>query len=78
MGKNSMVRAKINYPTKHPSDLGYQAECEFALEPSVSMLVDEAVASGWQLRDVACAIIFMAAQRLSNSKEKDVSDSLYS
>lgn len=73
-----MARARINYPTKYPADPGYQDECEFALEPSVSMLVDEAVASGWHLRHVVCAIILMAAQKLSDGEEKRGADSLHS
>lgn len=78
MKKNSTVRAKINHPSKDPSEPGYEDECEFALEPSVSMLVDEAVAAGWQLRYVVCAVILVAAQRFSEAEEKDGLEHLHS
>jgi len=78
MEKNSMARARINCPTKDPSDPGYQAECEFALEPSVSKLVDEAMASGWQLSRIARAIMLIAAQGLSSSEQNSGSGHLHS
>ncbi|MBB3609905.1 hypothetical protein FHX11_002854 [Rhizobium sp. BK602] len=42
------------------------------------MLVDEAVASGWHLRHVVCAIILMAAEKLSDGEEKRGADSFHS
>ena len=64
-----MAKAKINRPTKEPSDPAYHVECEFALEPSFSKLVDEAVTSGWSARQVAYTLMVMAARTLTAHAE---------
>jgi len=66
-----MAKAKINAPTKDPFDPGYHLECEFALDPSFSKLIEEAVASGWPPRQVAYALMLMAARKLSDRSESD-------
>lgn len=42
------------------------------------MLIDEAVASGWLLREVVCSIIIMAGERFSNGGEKAELDNFHS
>jgi hypothetical protein len=59
-----MARAKINEPVRTVMDPDYQWECQSALEPSLSWLADEAVASGWNHAEVVHALMLISARRL--------------
>lgn len=72
------MKTRINPPTKDRSDSAYQAECEFALEPSVTTLIDEAVAAGWTLRHVVYAVILIATQRFNGINEEGRTDRFHS
>jgi hypothetical protein len=52
---------RINPPTHTPSDPQYPHECRFALEPSISRLIEMAVEAGWDRNHVAWAIMMLAS-----------------
>lgn len=61
-----MAKATIN-PPQHPvDDSRYQPECQFALEPSVTKLLQLAEEAGWDARQAAYAIMMLAAQTASD------------
>lgn len=49
-----------NHPVTHP---GYQRDCQFALEPSVTKLLELAVAAGWDQNQAIDAVLVLAAER---------------
>ena len=65
-----MARARINEPARRVRDPGYQQECQSALEPSLSWLADEAVASGWNKTEVVYALMLISVRRLAGSCER--------
>jgi hypothetical protein len=65
-----MAKNKIKGPTRNPSDHEYQTECQMALEPSLSYLVDAAVKSGWPKRQATYALMVMAAKELTGLEKE--------
>lgn len=62
-----MAKAKIN-PPQHPvGDSKYQAECQFALEPSVTKLLQLAEEAGWDAHQAAYAVMMLAAQAATDA-----------
>jgi hypothetical protein len=59
-----MAQPRINEPARRAMDPGYQQECQSALEPSLSWLADQAVASGWDDAEVVYALMLISARRL--------------
>lgn len=55
------MNASINPPSRLSSPESYQAECLFALEPSVETLIGAAVDAGWKREAIALAILMIAA-----------------
>lgn len=55
-------RVRINAPTKLPTDADYALECRFCLEPSLTKMIELAVAAGWDRKHVAFATMFLAAE----------------
>lgn len=55
---------RINPPNQSVSHPGYQRDCQFALEPSVTKLLDLAVAAGWDQEHVIDAVLVLVASRL--------------
>lgn len=54
--------ARINAPTNDVLDADYSAECRFAIEPSLTKMIELAVAAGWDRQQVALAAMFLAAE----------------
>jgi hypothetical protein len=50
-----------DHPLTHPD---YQRDCQFALEPSVTKLLELAVAAGWDRNHVIDAVLVLAAEQL--------------
>lgn len=63
---------RINPPTHTPSDPQYTHECRFALEPSVSRLIEMAVEAGWHRNHVVWAIVMLASPAASDDGDADV------
>ncbi len=55
------MNASINPPSPLSSQESYQAECLFALEPSIETLVGEAVKAGWKRDAITLAILMIVA-----------------
>lgn len=56
------TKFKINGPSKKPvGSWTYQDECVFALEPSVTSLIEMAIEAGWDRNQVGCALMCLAA-----------------
>jgi len=51
------LSAFINSPTKILQEEGYGKECDFALEPSFTRLVEEAKNAGWDELQIALSLI---------------------
>lgn len=67
-----MAKAKIN-PPQHPvEDSRYQPECQFALEPSVTKLLQMAEQAGWDTRQAAYAVMMLAAQAVTDPESPEV------
>lgn len=65
------VRATINPPSGYTdNDVRYQTECQFALEPSISGLMDKAEAAGWDRRQAAFAVIALASTLVEDCFEQ--------
>lgn len=62
-----MAKAKINPPGHPVDDSRYQPECQFALEPSVTKLLQMAEQAGWDPRQAAYAVMMLAAQAVTES-----------
>jgi hypothetical protein len=56
-----MMNASINPPSHLSSPESYQAECLFAIEPSVESLIGAAEEAGWKKEAIALAIVALAA-----------------
>lgn len=48
---------QINSPSSLRSSLDYQEECKFALEPSISKLIEMAEAAGWDRSHIVIAVL---------------------
>jgi hypothetical protein len=57
---------RINPPSHALGDPQYQTHCQFALEPSVTKLLEMATAAGWDAAQVAYAIMMLAATNLKS------------
>jgi hypothetical protein len=55
------MNAAINPPSHRSSQDGYEAECLFAMEPSIETLIDAAVDAGWRREAIALAMVTIAA-----------------
>ncbi|UXT97968.1 hypothetical protein [Agrobacterium tumefaciens] len=56
---------RINGPSgTSGKGLKYQEECQFALEPSVTRLIELAIEAGWSRDQVAYALLSLAAPHL--------------
>ncbi|HWK68562.1 MAG TPA: hypothetical protein VNS34_26865 [Rhizobiaceae bacterium] len=75
-----MAKAKINPPGHPVDDSRYQPECQFALEPSVTKLLQMAEQAGWDPRQAAYAVMMLAAQAVTEpglaGAQTGVADSL--
>lgn len=61
-----MAKAKINPPENSLTDLNYQRDCQLALEPSLTKLLDLARDAGWDLHQATYAVMILAAANLKN------------
>lgn len=59
------MRALINPPSLKIDTMDYQAECQFALEPSINGLLEVAESAGWDRQHAALAVVALASGRLS-------------
>lgn len=59
-----MAKAVINPPVCQVTDPQYQADCRFALEPSFLGLAKNAFRAGWEPKEVAYALMILAAAEL--------------
>lgn len=56
---------RINGPSgKFDKSLKYQEECQFALEPSVTRLIELATEAGWDRDQVVYAMLAVAAPHI--------------
>lgn len=53
----------IIQPVLPITDLKYEIECRDAIEPFLDELLDRAEAAGWQRKQAAMAIMYLAARR---------------
>lgn len=56
--------AKINPPNHCATHVSYQRDCQLALEPSLTRLLEMAEEAGWDARQASYAIVMLAAERL--------------
>jgi len=64
-GTTTMVKdLDIIPPVLPATDLKYEVECRSALEPLLEGLLDRAEAAGWQRKQAAMAIMYLAAKRV--------------
>lgn len=66
-----MAKAKINPPDREVTHLNYQRDCQMALEPSLTKLLDMARDAGWDLHEATYAVMILAA---ANLRSQSVSD----
>lgn len=64
-------RVRIKPPPKTIDEIAYPVECREALEPSLAGLIDRAANAGWDRKQVALAIMFIAA-RMAKELNGDV------
>jgi len=60
------MRASINSPSLSIDTMDYQAECQFALEPSIQKLMEKAEHAGWNRQQAALAIVALASEHLTD------------
>jgi hypothetical protein len=60
------MRASINSPSLSIETLDYQAECQFALEPSIQGLIEKAEGAGWNRQHAVMAILALASQNVTD------------
>ncbi|MCD4661463.1 hypothetical protein [Agrobacterium sp.] len=60
------MRASINSPSLSNDTMDYQAECQFALEPSIQGLIEKAESAGWNRQQAALAIVALASEHLTD------------
>lgn len=62
---------RINGPSGASNNsLRYQEECQFALEPSVSRLIELAAEAGWDRDQVVFALLSIAAPHILDRRLK--------
>ena len=61
-----MAKAKINPPENPVTHLNYQRDCQLALEPSLTKLLDMARDAGWDIHQATYAVMILAAANLKN------------
>ena len=66
-----MAKAKINPPDHPVTHLNYQRDCQLALEPSLTKLLDMAKQAGWDLHQATYAVMILAAANLKNQASPD-------
>lgn len=66
-----MAKAAINPPVRQVADPHYQADCRFALEPSFVGLAKNAIRAGWEPKEVAYALMVLAAADLQECSKDD-------
>lgn len=60
-----MKTVRINGPSgTSDKSLKYQEECQFALEPSVTRLIELAIDAGWSRDQVVYALLSIAAPHI--------------
>lgn len=67
-------RSRIHAPTKSLGDIDYTSECRFAIEPSLTKMIELAEAAGWQRSQVAIAVMFLCAEIARNSSVPEIVD----
>jgi hypothetical protein len=67
---NMMQVNRIAPPQRMATDLNYEADLKAALEPILVELLDITAAAGWDRRKAASAIMFLAAQNLTDGKSR--------
>lgn len=66
-----MAKAAINPPVRQVTDPQYQPDCRFALEPSFLGLAKNAIRVGWEPKEVAYALMMLAAAELQERSKDD-------
>ncbi|MBB3947690.1 hypothetical protein GGQ73_003658 [Rhizobium skierniewicense] len=61
------MRALINSPSLSVDTMDYQAECQFALEPSINGLLEKAEGAGWDRKHAVLAIVALASGQVSEA-----------
>ena len=59
------MRALINPPSLSIDTMDYQAECQFALEPSINGLLEKAEGAGWDRQHAVLAIVALVSGQVS-------------
>ncbi|MET0173242.1 hypothetical protein HRR99_08430 [Agrobacterium vaccinii] len=65
------MRALINSPSLSVDTMDYQAECQFALEPSINGLIEKAEGAGWDRQHAVLAIMALASGKVPESSFTD-------
>ncbi|KQQ58880.1 MULTISPECIES: hypothetical protein [Rhizobium/Agrobacterium group] len=65
------MRALINSPSLSVDTMDYQAECQFALEPSIHGLLEKAEGAGWDRQHAVLAIVALASTQVPESDLTD-------
>ncbi|WP_144862607.1 hypothetical protein [Mesorhizobium sp. J18] len=65
-------RVRINPPTNPIEHPDYLKECQFALEPSITKLIELASDAGWDRNQAAVAIMFLGAASASDEETTTV------
>ena len=60
------MRALINPPSLQIDTMDYQAECQFALEPSIHGLLEKAESAGWDRKHAVLAIVALASGQIAD------------
>ncbi|NTJ42472.1 hypothetical protein G6L28_07645 [Agrobacterium larrymoorei] len=61
------MRALINSPSLSIDTMDYQAECQFALEPSINGLLEKAEGAGWDRQHAVLAIVALVSGQISEA-----------
>ncbi len=63
------ARNRINGPAADERDIRHLYECKFAIEPSVTRLVEMAVEAGWGRQKVIMSLFLMAANMVEEHSQ---------
>ncbi|GLQ76749.1 hypothetical protein GCM10007881_02640 [Mesorhizobium huakuii] len=66
---NVMNLNVIPPPSRAATDLNYEADLKVALDPILVELLDRAEAAGWDRRKAAYTVMFLAARKLTDTKQ---------
>jgi len=69
---NMMNLNVIPPPSRAANDLNYEADLKVALDPVLDDLLDRTEAAGWDRRKAAYTIMFLAARKLTDSKQSPI------